>query len=430
METRNQVVEHIDGGTGGDILVRDGDRVAEGDVLIRLDGAVLRSELAVLEAEAAELAARRNRLEAEFRDADAIVWDTGLVALAESEPSVREILDGQQRLFEARRSSRRGAVAQLRERIGQTRKQVDSLGAQADAVTRQRALVERELEVQRSLFEKNLTELHHLLELERAAAQFDGQAGDIAARIAGARGRIAEIEIAILQIGSRRVEEAEGRAREVQARENAVHERLAEYRRRLAGMEVRAPVAGEVYAMRVFALGEVLRAGEPILHILPEDAKLMVMAQLEPIHVDQVHAGQEAVLRFSAFPARVTPEFEGRVRRVSPATVQDERTGLSWYEVELELGRPVEPEGMLPVSAWISSLYDAHMGRQETNPVGAADGGSRESRASAMTIGRAQDLALTPGMPVEVHVRTGERSPISYLAKPLTDHFRRSLREE
>ena len=434
VETRDQVVEHIDGGTVGEILARDGDRVAAGDVLIRLDGALLRSEAAVLEAEAAELAARRNRLEAEFHDADAIAWDAELAALAESHASVREVLDSQRRLFEARRSSRASEVAQLRERIGQTRKQIAGLEAQADAVARQRGFIGRELEAQRSLFEKGLTELGRLLALEREAARFDGQAGDIAARIAGARGRIAEIEIAVLQIGSRRVEEAVARAREVQARENQVREHLAELRRRLAGMEVRAPAAGEVFGMRVFALGEVVRPGEPILSIVPEDTPLMVIAHLEPIHVDQVYPGQEAVLRFSALPARTTPEFEGRVRRVSAATVQDERTGLALYEVELELGRAVEPEEDLPVVAWASSAYDIVAGRVRRIAGGDEEAGdaraSPEPGASAKRIGHARDLALTPGMPVEVHVRTGERSPLSYLAKPLTDYFSRSLREE
>ena len=396
VETRDQVVEHFDGGTVGAILVRDGTRVAAGDVLLRLDDARLRSEAAVLEAEVAELAARRNRLEAEFRDARAIVWDAALIARAEADAAVQDVLDGQQRLFEARRSSQAGQMAQLRERIGQMRKQIAGLEAQTNAVRRQRRFVGRELHVQRVLFKKGLTELPRLLELEREAARLDGQAGDITARIAGARGRIAEIEIQILQIGGRRVEEAEGEAREVQARETQVRERLTEVQRRLAGMEVRAPVAGEVYGMQVFAHGEVVHPGEPILHIVPAGAALMVLAQLAPIHVDQVYPDQEAVLRFSAFPARITPEFAGRIRRVSADAVHDADTGLDWYEVEVTMGRAIEPDAT-------------------TGP-----GGPRHAR----------DLALTPGMPVEVYIRTGERSPLSYLAKPLTDYFARALREE
>ena len=428
VETRDQVVEHIDGGTVGAVLVRDGDRVEAGAVLVRLDATRLASEAAILEAELAELVARRNRLEAEFRDAGAIAWDAELAAMAHSDPAVREILDGQRRLFEARRSSRAGQAAQLAERIGQTRKQIAGLEAQAEAVKRQGGFIGRELGAMRSLFEQGLTELRRLMELEREAARLDGQGGDIAARIAGARGRIAEIEIQILRIGTERVEQAEAEAREAQARENQVRERLAGVRARLGRMEVRAPVAGEVFAMTVFASGEVVRPGEPILKIVPAQAGLVVRAQLEPIHVDQVWPGQEAALLFSAFPARTTPSYEGRVIRVSADAAHDERTGLEWYEVEVRMGAAIEAEAETGVGAWAAAAALTVAGWLPAwfgDPPG-ADGAGEEAPAPR----HARDLALAPGMPVEVHLRTGERSPLSYLAKPLTDYFSRSLREE
>ena len=368
VETREQVVEHMDGGAVEEILVRDGDRVAAGDALVRLNDAALRSEEALLRSEVVELTAWRNRLEAEFGGAGAIAWDAWLAERARTDDLTGDVLDSQRRLFEARRSSWGGQVAQYRERIGQTRKQILGLEAQADAVTRQRAFIGRELDAQRSLFERGLTELRRLMELEREAARLDGDAGDIASRIAGARGRIAEIEIAILQLGAGRVEEAERQAREVQARENQVRERLAEVRRQLGDMEVRAPVSGEVYGMGVFAVGEVVRPGEPILRIVPDGAALVVTAQLEPIHADQVHVGQKAVLLFSAFPARNTPEYEGRVTRLSADAVRDERTDLSWYEMELEMGRAVEPEEDLPAVAWVSSLYGSVAARLAGRP--------------------------------------------------------------
>ena len=432
VETRDQPVEHIDGGTVGAILVRNGDRVAAGQVLIRLDDGQLRTEAALLDAEAAALAARRNRLEAEFAAAPAIDWDAGLAARAEGDATVRAILDGERRFFEARRASREGQAAQLRERIGQTRKQIAGLEAQAEAIGRQSGFIGRELAALRSLYEQGLTELPRLLALERAAAQFDGEAGEIAARIAAARGRIAEIEIQILQIAALRVEEAEGRAREVQVRENQLRERLAEVRRRLGRMEVRAPVAGEVYGMGVNALGEVVRPGEPILKIVPGDAGLVVVARLEPIHVDQVHAGQEAVLLFSAFPARVTPEYYGRIERVSADVTRDERTGFEWYEVEVGVGGPVEAEGEAGFRSWAAraaAAAAAHLPEGFAQRQAAA---AAEALAEPAAGDRAQPpaLTLTPGMPVEVHVRTGERSPLSYLVKPLTGFFGRSMREE
>ena len=445
VESRDQVVEHLDGGTVGEILVREGDKVEAGQVLIRLSGERLHSEAAQLRAEHAELVARRNRLEAEFRDADAVTWDAALAGRAATDPSVAEVVDGQARLFAARRESRAGHAAQLRERIGQTRKQIAGLEAQAAAVARQTGFMARELKAQRSLFEEGLSELHSLLELEREAARLDGQAGDIAARIAGARGRIAEIEIQILQLGATRIEEAEEQAREVQARENQVAEGLSEVRRRLGSMDVRAPVAGEVLGMQVSTVGEVVRPGEAILQIVPEKAGLVVRAQLEPIHVDQVWPGQDAVLRFSAFPARTTPEFHGRVIRMSADAQHDQRTGLSWYEVELGMGTAIEadPEtgiasgpgraartaaGWLPSSArdWMKeNAPDWIWEPPEVRPAAAGDVGG-----ATATPAHARDLALAPGMPVEVHIRTGDRAPLTYLGKPITDYFSRSLREE
>ena len=392
VETRNQVVEHIDGGTIGEILVRDGDTVAPDDVLLRFSDGALRSQAALLEGQYAELAARRNRLEAEFQGADVIVWDAALEVLAANDASVQDILDSQDRLFRARRAARDGEVARLRQRIGQAREEITGLEAQAAALKEQSRLIGRELAAHRELSERGLTRLERLLALERAAKNLEGVAGTTAAAIARVRGRIAEFEIQILQVDARRVEEAEAKARDTRALENQVMEQLAALRDRLGRMEVRAPVGGEVFGMAVFAPREVVRPGEPILQIVPADASLVVMARLDPIHVDQVYPGQEARLRFSAFPARLTPEFEGRVARVSADAVRDTDNRLSWYEVELAIGARVEP-----------------------------------GAAGALGTGA---LALAPGMPVEVYIRAGERSLLSYLAKPLTDFFGRSLREE
>ena len=388
-ESRNQVVEHIDGGTVRDILVRDGDAVAAGEVLLRFDDVLLRSEEAILMAQYAELVAQRNRLEAEFRSADGVVWDAELAALGTADPEVAEILSGQERLFRARIDARTGQVAQLRERIGQARQEIAGLQARVSSLDQQGELIVEELTAKRRLFDEGAVDRAALLALERNAENLHGLAGANAAAIARTRGRIAEFEIQILQIDANRIEEAEERARAVQARENEVREQLASVRERLGRLEVRAPVAGEVFGMTVFAAREVVRPGEPILQIVPTGAELVAVARLAPIHVDQVYPGQPATLRFSAFPARTTPEFEGRVERVSADALRDADRGLSWYQVEVSLGAPAGTYG-----------------------------------------NSAEELPLTPGMPVEIHIQTGDRSPISYLAKPLSDYFLRSLREE
>ncbi len=139
------------------------------------------------------------------------------------------------------------------------------------------------------------------------------------------------------------------------------------------------------------AVGEVLQPGEPVAKVVPEAAAFTVRARVAPTDVDQVRPGQPAVLRFSAFPARTTRDYEGEVVRVSADALADERSGLAWYEVEIAIGAPVGPES-----------------------------GN----------GSARPPALVPGMPVEAYLRTGERSPLGWLVKPLTDYFARSGRSE
>ena len=394
VETRDQVVEHVQGGTVSEILVRNGDLVAKGDAVLRFDDRALRSDETLLDAQHVELAARRVRLQAEFQDGRRIVWDPELAKRASDDASVREVLAGQERLFRARVAARNAEAARLRERIGRAGEQIKGLEAQSTAVEQQYESMVGELAGKRTLHEKGLLRLDDLLALERETQRHEGQLGTISASIAATRGLISELEVEILQIGTQQIEEAEAEAREVQARWNQVRERLAAVRERLAELVVRAPVAGEVFDMAVFTPREVVQPGEPILRIVPEDAVLVVIAQLAPINVDQVYPGQEAVLRFSAFPARTTPTFEGRLTRVSGQAMRDEESGLSWYEVEIAIrGR---------------------LAGDDSSPAGSATEG----------------LALTPGMPVEVHIRTGERSPLSYLAKPLTDFLLRAFRED
>lgn len=458
VESRAQAVEHVNGGKVEAVLARNGDRVAVGDVLIRLDDKQIRSEEAILEAELAELTARRNRLEAELRDSDTIHWDAGLLALAgKEEESCRAadvqdeacrlhvMMDGQRRLLEARRASRTGLIAQLRERVTQTERQAASLEAQAEAITRQIEFLARELEGYRELYEKQITRLPDLMAREREAANLEGQAGDVGARIAAARSRIAEGELQILQIHAQRIEQAEAEIRDVQAAENEVRERLDSVRDRLDGTEIRAPVAGEVFDMRVFAAAEVVRPGEPVLRILPDGGQLLVRAHVAPIDIDQVWRGQEAAVHFPAFTQRTTPVFEGRVLGVAADASEDARTGLSWYEIEVAIGDAIrlprspstpdqveETGGM--IAGWASGAWTAALRWLPTRR-DPTDLTETPPAPAVRTIDpdrpvHASLFALSPGMPAEVHLRTGERSPLSYLFKPLTDYFSRALREE
>lgn len=403
VEGRNQPIEHIDGGTVDEIFVSDGDRVEVNQVLLRFSDKALITEKALLLGQYVEYAARRNRLEAEFHGESSITWDQNLIELANSNPDFKKVLDGQESYFHARIAARDGEVSRINEQIGQSRNEIAGLESRTESLRQQRSLVVQELEAERTLFDQGLTRLPRLLAVERAAENLEGLVASNNAQIARIQGTIAELEIQILLVDLRRVEVAEQAATEVNAQENQIKERLDALEEQLNRLEIRSPVAGVVFDTEVFSSQEVVFPGEPILHIVPDDARLVVLAQVQLIDVDQVRPGQEAILRFSAFPARETPEFSGSVKRISADAVLDEVTGASFYEVELTLDKLLNYDNE-------EIFVDSTRGESTLRTVG--------------------HLTVTPGMPVEVHIRTTERTVVSYLIKPVTDFFYRSLREE
>jgi HlyD family secretion protein len=386
VESQRQVVQHPDGGVVGKIFVREGDVVDAGEVLIQLDGTTLQSELAVMESQLFELMARRGRLTAEQTDSDSIIFDSELLAAAETNPEVQALMDGQQALFVARRGTMDRQIEVMRERQDQIREQISGSSSEIAALKRQSELIEQELVGQRTLLKKGLAQASRVLSLEREAARLEGQRGQTVAQTAQLKGQISETEIELLRLGATRREEAITTMRDLGYRELELKERRIALTEQLSRLDVRAPLSGIVLDMAVYALKSVVRAAEPILYIVPSDSALVVDAQVDPIHIDLVHFGQEAVLTFTAFNTRTTPQLFGTVSKVSPDAFLDEQTKRSYYRAEVMLR-----EGEL-----------AKLKGQE----------------------------LVAGMPVEVFIQTGERTPFNYLVKPITDYFNRAMREK
>ncbi len=386
VENQRQVVQHLDGGIVSEILVREGDIVAAGDVLVRLDGIALESELSVLESQLFELMARRARLVAEQTDKQSLSFDPELLTAATSNPEVQELVDGQRFLFEARLKTMAREIEIMHERQAQTREQITGSEGELDSLVRQDELIEAELVGQRRLLKKGLAQASRVLSLEREAARLAGQRGQMVAQTARLKGRISEMEIELLRLAAARREDAITNLRELGFRELELKERRVALAERLSRLDIRAPLNGAVLDMTVFALKSVIRAADPILYIVPSDSPLVVDAQIEPINIDSVGAGQDAVLRFSAFNSRTTPELMGTVSKISPDAFVDERTSRSYYRAEVLL---------------------------------------KEGELSKL-----EGQELVPGMPVEVFIQTGERTPFDYLLKPITDYFNRAAREE
>ncbi len=386
VETNQQVVQHPEGGVVGEILVANGDRVAAGDVVLRLDDTLMKSERTILEGQYHELIARRGRLTAERDGAAEVRYDEDLLARAASDPSIAALVEGQTRLFEARRETQRKQISQLRERQLQIREQIGGAEAQKAALARQRDLIAQELEGQEKLYKQGLAQLNRLLSLRREEARLDGQVGELTAGVAQSRGRIAEIEIQILQLSTDRQEEAITTLRDVQHQENQVREKLASLRETMARLEVRAPFGGIVHGLTVHAVRSVVRPAEPILYVVPSDSRLVIEARVQTTEIDQIRAGQPATLRFSSFSSRKTPEVNGRIRTISADVFADEITGANYYLARIDI-----------------------------------DEGEME---------KLEGLELVPGMPVEAFMRTADRTPLEFLTKPLTDYLNRAFIED
>ena len=379
-------VQHPSGGVVGEVRVRDGDRVKAGDILIRLDETVTRANLAIVTKGLTEFYARKARLAAERDGADTVAVPKELAG-AIDDPIVKEALASERKLFDLRRTARRGQKDQLHQRIQQLREQISGLTAQQDAKTKEMALIEQELGGVRDLWAKNLVQLNRLTSLQREEARLEGERGQLIAAAAEAKGKTAETELQILQLDQDLSSEVAKELRETDSKIGEYVERKVTAEDQLKRTEIRAPLAGVVFQSTANTVGGVITAGgDPIMLIVPEADTLLVEAKVEPRDIDQVQFGQPVVLRFSAFNMRTTPELNGTVARIAADTTNDPRTGQSYYIVRIAM--------------------------------------------TADEVGRLGDVKLTPGMPVEAFIQTGERTMLSYLVKPLHDQLMRSFREK
>ena len=385
VEQHRQVVQHPDGGVVEEILVKDGQTVEAGQPVIRLDGNLLRTEHAIVEGQYFEILARRGRLEAERGDAETMRFPDELLAAAEGNADLQALIEGQRSLFETRRDTLRQSIEQLEKQSEQVRQQVEGIDAQIVALDRQRELIGEELEDQQSLLDRGLAQASRVLALRREAASLDGQLGELKASRAAAETRQTELDIQRLRLGAERREEAETELRDLGYRELELAERRRGLTEQINRLDIRAPAAGVIYNMQVTTPRSVIRPADPVLYVIPQDRPLVVSARLATINVDEVQVGQPVVLRFSAFSSRTTPEIDGMLGRVSADALMDEATQMPYYRAEVTI--------------------------------------------PADQLAKLGDLALIPGMPVEVFIKTGERSPMAYLLKPLADYFNRAFRE-
>jgi HlyD family secretion protein len=379
-------VQHATGGTIRELLVRDGDRVKLGDIVVRLDETQTQAANAIVINNLNELMARQARLGAEREGADQIIIPVSLSERAnDSDSDAARAIAAERKVFELRREAREGKKAQLKERIAQIQEEIGGLVGQLDAKGQEVELISRELEGVRVLWEKKLTTINRLTALERDAARIGGERSQLNGSIAQAKGKITETELQISQIDQDLRSEVGKDLAEVRAKISEFSERKVASEDQLRRVDIRAPQSGIVHQLEVHTVGGVIAAGEKIMLIVPDGDTLTVEVKVTPQDIDQLYIGQAATLRFSAFNQRTTPEIEGEVSLISADLTQDQRTGLSYYTVRIS-----------PKAAQLSRLGD---------------------------------VKLVSGMPIDSFIKTSVRTMLSYLIKPLRDQAARAFTE-
>ena len=379
-----KTVQHLEGGIVGEILVREGERVAAGQVVVRLDDTTPKASLELLRGRWLVAGALEARLEAE-RDGLTQVRFPARLRGRGDDAKARQILAGQTNIFEARRQALASQTAILVQRVAEYGEEIVGIEGQIRAETVQLELIREELADLRTLYDKGFARKPKLLQLQRRAAEIEGSRNLHRAQIARARQSMTEARMRAADLKTGRLNQVVEDLRKAQAELYDLNERLRAARDVLARTEIRAPLAGTVVDLRVHTSGGVIAPGEALLDIVPSGERLVVEAKIDPKDIDVVRPGLEAQVRFTAFNQRHLRPAVGRLTSVSADLLSDEASGESYYLARVELG-------------------------------------ASQSGADA-------GVELYPGMQAEVMIVTGARSALDYLLEPLMKSFNRAFRE-
>lgn len=380
-----KTVQHQSGGIVERIEVKEGDRVSAGQVLLRLNETPLRTQMQSLRSQYLGSLASEARLNAERDGASEIVFDPQLQALA-SEPEVAASLALQRQLFNSRRQALSMEQQGIAETIAGSEAQLRGTRDSQASKRQQRSALNEQLQGLRELARDGYIPRNRLLDSERLYAQIDGSIAEDFGRIGQLQRQILELRLRIRQSTEDFQKDLRSQLADTRIRTEDLRNRLASAEFELANSQVRAPAAGVVVGLEVYTEGGVIKPGQPLMDIVPQDEPLLVEARVPVQLVDKVHPGLPVELMFSAFNQSTTPRVPGEVTLVSADRQVDERTEEPYYT----LRATVSAEGMQQL----------------------------------------QGLQIRPGMPVEAFVRTGERSMLNYLFKPLLDRTHMALVEE
>lgn len=377
VDSNRKRIQHLDGGVVREILVRDGDRVTTDQVLVRLDETRASAAYDVLRDGYWDALAQQARLVAERDERNEVEYPEQI--LSSNDEKATQIVEAQNALFSARRTSLRGEVEIIDRTIAALTSEIEGLTAQQNAKEEQIASLRAEYTGLTQLLESGLVERTRVRAIERDIAELEGARGEHVSQIASIRASVGQKELEKFQIRKAFHEAVVSELREVQSDTFDLAEREGASRYVLAQTELRAPVDGTVVDVRVHTSGGVVAPGEILMEVVPLDDRLMIEARVSPESIDRVQEGLPAAVKLHAFNRQRTPELNGEVVYVAADTMQDDKTGAVYYTLRVEV--------------------------------------------SDAEVKRLGDQRVQPGMLADVFVRTGERTFLGYLFTPLADSF-------
>lgn len=385
VDMNRKVVQHQEGGIIQEILVRDGDQVSQGQLLMVLNDVRVDASYELTRQQLDSERARGVRLTAERDNQKAPNYPEDLMARAQKDSRIKEFVDRETALFETKLSTLNSQIALLKAQISQTRQEQTALEQQIAADSKALNLQLEQLKQQQELIKQGFISQARLLEMQRSVAEYESKKAERVAELAKAKQRQTELELKVLGMRNTYTQTATDELKENANRVFDLQEKLRPSVDAAERQRITAPVAGEVVDMKFTSIGAIIGPRDPILDIVPKQAKLIIEGRIRTEDINHVHPGSIADVRLIAFNQRVTPVVEGKVTYVSADRLVDRASNQPYYQINVDLS----PE----------SLKEAG------------------------------NLTLQAGMPVEMFVKTVERTVLQYLTDPVTAFLRRSLRE-
>ncbi len=383
VESHRKQIEHLEGGIVEAIHVRDGDRVARGQVLVQLSDVQPAAELRLLDMQSLEARAVEARLLAELDEAAAIAFADDLLARAQ-DPAVASIISGQENILASRRALVQDQRSVVAHKIAQAEKEIEGLRGRVRAKQRQQTLMLEELATLDAAFAKQLVAKSRLLQLRQRLAGLEGELSDANAEIARLQQGILELGLQQSEARARRVTDITTQLRTKRAQLFDLGQNILAARDVLQRTKIVAPIDGVVVNLQIHTRGGVIAAGQPLLEVVPSHDDLIVYAFVHPDDVDEVAAGMAADVRLTSLSRRSHRPLAGKVTGLSADRLTDPASGQDYFRARIELFAE------------------------------AAD---------------AERPHLIAGMGAEVFIRTGARTPLDYLLAPITRSMQHGLRE-